>query len=417
MNTKARRVFVCSAEGRRPFIRTRPLAWIHLWSGSAAVAQNFHLAPARVQSYTGRMLLRFLAMLLLAGPLSAEEDGFTPLFNGKDLTGWVNVNCAPETWNVKEGMIHCDGVPTGALRTVKQYENFVLELEWRHLKPGGNAGVFIWASPLSAPGVPFLRAVEVQVLDTAYGDNEGHTTHGDVFPIHGSTMNPFGRHNGQRAFPSESRSKPSPEWNHYRVTCQDGTVRLAVNGKEVTGGEQCNWRKGYLGLESEGGVVDWRNIKIKELPGAKATAEQSAPLADGSVSIYDGRSLKGWTLSKEPVPAWRAEDWELVTAGSEGTLTLDKKLNDFRLQFDVRTDGKEGKAPLPVCINGKPLTGAATGKWTRYVVTRSGAKLACNPEGVDGAFTAVEEGPVTISLKSGTAVRVAGIYLKELVAK
>ena len=89
--------------------------------------------------------MRHLLGILLAftAPLAAQEEGFTPLFNGKDLTGWVNVNCAPETWTVQDSMVHCDGVPTGALRTERMYENFILELEWRHLKPGGNAGVFI----------------------------------------------------------------------------------------------------------------------------------------------------------------------------------------------------------------------------------------------------------------------------------
>ncbi len=51
------------------------------------------------------------------------------MFNGKDLSGWVNANCAPETWNLKDGVIHCTGIPTGALRTEKQYENFMQEAE------------------------------------------------------------------------------------------------------------------------------------------------------------------------------------------------------------------------------------------------------------------------------------------------
>ncbi len=359
------------------------------------------------------MIRRFFLSLALTATLAAQDEGFTPLFNGKDLTGWVNVNCAPETWTVKEGMLHCDGVPTGALRTVRQYENFILDLEWRHLKPGGNAGVFIWAGPLSAPGQPFLRAVEVQVLDHGYGQSKSHTTHGDVFPIHGSSMKPFGRHNGQRSFPSEERSKPSPEWNHYRITCQDGVLKLAVNGKEVSGGEDCTWRKGYLALESEGGTVDWRNVRIKELPGGKATPEQTAPVWDGSVSLYDGRSLKGWTASAEPASDWHPDDWELATSGKGGTLTLDKKPGDFRLQFDVRMDSKDADVPLPVCLNGQPLPGKVTGKWTRYLVTRSGTRLSCNVEGTDGAVTAIAEGPVTISLKSAAALKVASLYLKE----
>ncbi len=359
----------------------------------------------------------FRPLLLLAAlvmPLAAQEDGFTPLFNGKDLTGWVNVNCAPETWTVKDGMIHCDGLPTGALRTEKQYENFILELEWRHLKPAGNAGVFIWSGPLSAPGVPFLRAVEVQVLDTAYGDNDYHTTHGDVFPIHGSTMTPLGKHNGQRSFPSENRSKPSPEWNHYRVTCQDGVLRLAVNGKDVSGGENCTWRKGYVGLESEGGTVDWRNIKIKELPGGKAAAEQTAPVWDGSVSLYDGRSLKGWTAGSGA--DWKPEDWELTTGG-KGILTLDRKPGDFRLQFDARTDAKDGTAPLPLKLNGQFLPGTVSGKWTRYVVTKKAGQVECGPEGEKAVAMETAPGPVTLSLSSSAPVRVAGIYLKETAGK
>jgi hypothetical protein len=223
--------------------------------------------------------MRFALLLLLLVATVSAEDEFKPLFNGRDLSGWINVNCAPDTWSVRDGMIVCTGKPIGALRTERQYENFVLELEWRHLTSGGNAGIFIWASPTAAPGVPFLRAIEVQVLDHGYGNTEDHTTHGDVFAIHGSTMKPFGRHRGMRAFPSEQRSKPSPEWNHYRIEANAGVLRLFVNGKEVSGGEDCNWRKGYIGLESEGAPTEWRNLRIKELPSSGATAEQSAPEA------------------------------------------------------------------------------------------------------------------------------------------
>ena len=77
----------------------------------------------------------------------------------------MNANCAPEPWSVREGMIHCTGRHTGALRTTRQYENFILEVEWRHLSRGGNSGVFICGTPIAAPAVPFLRGIEVQVLD------------------------------------------------------------------------------------------------------------------------------------------------------------------------------------------------------------------------------------------------------------
>src|SRR5262245_12809474 len=137
---------------------------------------------------------RFSLVLLLGtamGSLAADDDGFVSLFNGRDLNGWVNANCAPETWSVRDGMIHCTGKPTGALRAPRQYESFILELELRHLTDAGNSGVFIWGTPIAAPGVPFLRSIEVQVLDNGYAEQyekktgkkpEWFTTHGDVFP-------------------------------------------------------------------------------------------------------------------------------------------------------------------------------------------------------------------------------------------
>ena len=138
------------------------------------------------------MRIAFLTTLLLTSLAFADdtkkEEGFINLFNGKDLTGWVPVQTAPSTWTIKDNMIICSGKPIGALRTEKHYENFILELEWRHMKPGGNAGVFIWSDPLCARGQPFTRSIEVQVLDGKNGD--WYTTHGDIFPIHGATMKP-----------------------------------------------------------------------------------------------------------------------------------------------------------------------------------------------------------------------------------
>src|SRR5688500_2732882 len=64
---------------------------------------------------------------------AADEEGFVPLFNGKDLAGWVQVNSAPDTFQAKDGMIVTLGRPTGFLRSAKMYENFMMEVEWRHM--------------------------------------------------------------------------------------------------------------------------------------------------------------------------------------------------------------------------------------------------------------------------------------------
>src|SRR5687767_11172972 len=79
---------------------------------------------------------------------AADEDGFVSMLNGRDLSGWTNVNVAPETFTVRDGIIVSTGIPTGVMRTKRMYENFVVELEWRHLKSGGNAGFFIYSAPV-----------------------------------------------------------------------------------------------------------------------------------------------------------------------------------------------------------------------------------------------------------------------------
>ena len=366
-----------------------------------------------------RPLVLLLAILALSSPARAEES-FTPLFNGRDLAGWVNVNCAPETWAVREGVVTCTGKPTGAMRTERQYENFIFEAEWRHMKSGGNAGIFVWSSPLAAPGVPFLRSVEVQVLDLGYGNTDSHTTHGDVFPIHGSTMKPFGRSRGMRSFPSEERSKPSPEWNHYRVECNDGTVRLQVNGKEVSGGEACVWRKGYLGLESEGSPTEWRNVRIRELPSTNPTPEQTAPEAQGHRPLYTGLDLRGW---KTATPErWTPNDWKLVLKdGPAGeAIYLEMLYGDCELIVDCQSPGK-GAAPAVLLGSPSvkvPLEGLEPGKWGRFTVVIKGRDVVVQRDGRETHRSVLPEGaPSRRSLgllDIGAAAEFANLYVREL---
>ena len=82
--------------------------------------------------------------------------------------------------------------------------------------------------------------------------------------------------NGQRSFPQEERTKPSPDWNHYRVVANNGDISLSVNGKEVTIAKAASPRKGYLMLESEGSEAHFRNVRIKELPSTNPRPEEIA---------------------------------------------------------------------------------------------------------------------------------------------
>src|SRR3954469_19120265 len=220
---------------------------------------------------------------LAAGP---DKDGFVPMFNGKDLSGWVNVNTHPGTFFVKDGMVITTGKPTGYLRTDKQYENFIAEFDWMHIpnKPGayGNSGFFVWADPIPAVGSGYTRGIEVQVLvNLTYKNKKGEITassHGDLFSIWGAKCVPDRPHpNGsERCLPSENRAKGGGEWNHYKVIATDGAIKLHVNGKEVSGISKCKPRKGYLALESEGAECHFRNLTVTELPTTNPPADDVA---------------------------------------------------------------------------------------------------------------------------------------------
>ena len=293
----------------------------------------------------------FVVLLSDCNYNSHAEDDFIPLFNGKDLDGWVNVNCAPETWTVRDGLIICTGKPTGILRTDKQYENFILELEWKHLHKDGNAGLFIHSDDITAPGKPFSRSVECQIMDG---------NHGDVFAIHGASMtrdneDPFYRIGWMRTFPKEERANPYGQWNQYRVESRDGILTLAVNGKVVSRAFHVNPRKGYICLESEGSEVHFKNIRIKELPGSYPLDEQTAILDREYISLYNGLDLRGWMFEKEAKDYWQPDDWRLISKGnpkgsSENILWTENEFKDFNLIIDWRFTGEPVARVVPVIM-------------------------------------------------------------------
>ncbi|HEV7225194.1 MAG TPA: DUF1080 domain-containing protein [Pirellulales bacterium] len=215
-----------------------------------------------------------------ASPPRAFIDGTGPGWRELGEADFVNVNCDPDTWNWQDGTAHCTGRPVGVIRSRRIYANVELVAQWRHLRSGGNSGIFVWGTPESIQALKpnmLPQGIEVQVLDHGYVEqyekNTGKkadwfTTHGDVFPTGASKMRPFPpvAPDGKRSFPTKQRSKGVGEWNHYYVRCLNGEVRLWVNGEEVSGGADCEPRTGYLCLESEGSPVEFRGLRIRELP-------------------------------------------------------------------------------------------------------------------------------------------------------
>jgi hypothetical protein len=252
---------------------------IHSWS----LLMRFNM-PLRAVLGTAFVLLAGLAIRGDDSPDAlpkAAIDGTGAGWRALEESDFIDVNGEPDTWVWKDGVIHGTGVPVGVIRSAKPYTNFELVAQWRHLKSGGNSGIFVWASDDALknlkPGSLPPGGIEVQILDHGYAEQyekqtgkkgDWFTTNGDVFPVGTSKMKPFApvSPDGSRSFPSKNLSNGVNEWNHYYVRCINGEVRLWVNGEEVSGGRDCQPRTGYFCLEAEGAPVEFKNLRVRELP-------------------------------------------------------------------------------------------------------------------------------------------------------
>jgi hypothetical protein len=393
-----------------------------------------------------------IAALVQLSPVSAEE-GFKPMFNGTDLSGWVPCNVAADTFFVKDGMIVTTGTPIGFMRTERMYENFIIELDWQHMKEAGNSGLFIWGEGLPAPGVPYARGIEVQILDLGYAKNDGNnhwfTTHGDIFPIWGATMTPTGKvaAQGVRSFPAKELTLPSPQWNHYRVECNNGEIKLSVNGELVTTGKDCIPKRGFICLESEGSEAHFKNIRIKELPSTGATAKDTARGYEGFAQLFNGKDMGDWKSPADAAKAWTSDGVVFTAAGGEAmagkNLSSGKDFGDFTLCVDWRITDKSAAGVenagilLRGLASGRIQMGSgekgsgglestapaekadlASGQWNRFFITVKDKKVTVELNEkivVEGTEIAdlPERGPIVLQ-HPGAGVEFRNLFVKEL---
>ena len=223
-------------------------------------------------------LTAFLFLVVACGTVSAqlEFETITKLNSTAKPVKlkWVNVNTADDTWKVdKDGMLISTGRPIGVMRSEKQYENFIMHVEWRHMEKGGNSGVFVWSKAEPDPESRLPDGVEVQMLELGWVElntKDGVEppiayVHGELFGVGGVKTDPDNPR-GERSKSIENRCKGKGEWNTYDVVCVDGVIKLSVNGKFVNGVRNATQRKGYLCLEAEGAEIHMRNFRLIELP-------------------------------------------------------------------------------------------------------------------------------------------------------
>jgi hypothetical protein len=202
-------------------------------------------------------LLAGTAAFALFGANKPGTKTFTPLFNGRDMTGFktfldpkASDADARETWKVQDGVIRCSGKPTGYFYTDKSFSNYVLRYDWRYpagSSPESNSGCLVH---IQEPHQIWPKSVEPQ---GRYMD------HGKLFFIHLKALE-----QNFDADALERAKKPIGEWNTTEITCDaDGKISVKVNDVPVSSGKS-ELKEGPIGWQSEGAEIHFRNIAIKE---------------------------------------------------------------------------------------------------------------------------------------------------------
>jgi hypothetical protein len=262
------------------------------------------------------------AVLALCAPLHAAGNEWTPLFNGKDLSGWTTwVSMQPTVDNMKmptsvrglnkdprqvfsvvDGMLRVSGEEWGAVSTVGEYENFHLKFEFKwgskkwfpRLDAPRDSGLLYYAvGPEGAQSGHWMRSHEFQLQEGDCADY--HSLDGVMVDAHVGDANQgnwkFFRYDpalptrtglAARILKQGNYEKPSGEWNTMEVIADGKTLIHIVNGHEVLRAENSRQivdgkvvplTRGKFSIQSEGAEAFYRNIQVKPLSGP-ASAEK-----------------------------------------------------------------------------------------------------------------------------------------------
>lgn len=201
-----------------------------------------------------------IALALIASEAYSQTED---LFNGKDLSNWNFVVAddkvpASDVFLIKDKAILIKGNPFGYMYTKKKYRNYTLELEWSWVNQATNSGIFFL---IADPRNPFPNGIECQL-------KAGNA--GDLVLLGGSDLNEYVSPAGEArpAFPvikkqKDTNEKPVGKWNKAKITVHNGAITVHINGL-LQNQATSKVVEGYIGLQSEGGAIRFRNVKVKE---------------------------------------------------------------------------------------------------------------------------------------------------------
>ena len=205
-----------------------------------------------------------LAAIVLTGSVmhlpAQTSDGFVPLFNGRNLDGWIVENSDGSNFTVADGLLRVQG-PQGWLRSVDQYDEFELRIEYRFLTDDADSGVFVRA-PGPASNI-FMRgwpanAYQVQVRNMAVNTSTQPLWMGHLY-----------RHRvppGETAYDAESAASAfggTGDWQQMAITVAGETIGVQLNGVATTTASGVINPRGYIGIQGETGIVEYRRIAVR----------------------------------------------------------------------------------------------------------------------------------------------------------
>jgi len=210
-------------------------------------------------------LFACLASMFVSVQMSAIEvpEGFTALFNGKNLSGW---KAKAGGWRVENGTL-ARRKGAGYIWTEEVYGDFILDLEVK-VSPRCNSGIFFRTNPKNAVQGGF----EIQVMDASGKKKLGKHDNGALYDALAPSTNP---------------AKPVGQWDRFVITCKGAKVSVSINGTKVVNADLDKWttgnrnpdgsrnkfrtalkdlpRKGHIGFQDHGHDVWYRNVYIKHL--------------------------------------------------------------------------------------------------------------------------------------------------------
>ncbi len=178
------------------------------------------------------------------------------LFNGDNLDGWkvvlkedTDAITGASTFSAGDGVIHVTGSPFGYIRTEKKYSDYLLHVEWRWAGDKAvDGGIFNY---LQDGDIVWPTGVQLQMTPKDMGMLMGG------IPIDG-VEGPFYR---KERTVTDNPEKPVGEWNEMEFLCKGGNITVSLNGITINEA-RCKATEGYIGLQSEGGAMEFRNIYV-----------------------------------------------------------------------------------------------------------------------------------------------------------